>query len=223
MRRIVRMLGAVLGLAVSATSLKAQTDQSWQRKWYWGAQAGTFLFKTNTQTKLNFALFDAGGHWMITGKRSALYLAYDQVRFKNGTSAAISDPTAPGGVRLVTFTQARRIQTMLLAVPTDQQIQVYAGGGFAIQQVINANPQGPFGTPAEANAAAAAVNDVDTKAFVVFGGGVQYRKDRLAIFGQYQFTPGSKSFLITSATHALTGGVRYALTSSHEEVTSGQH
>jgi len=60
-----------------------------------------------------------------------------------------------------------------------------------------------------------------TGGFFLVMAGLQLRMGRkMALFGQYQFMPSGNNFLLTSEQHSLTFGLRYALTSAHEEVTT---
>jgi hypothetical protein len=213
------ILGA-LALLASVPPAYGQAE-AWQRKWYWGLEGGIFGYQTPLVTGTKFAP-SYGGHWMITGKRSALLIGFDQIKFPDSTQSAVVDASAVanGGVRLVTFSGARRIQATIYAVPTDKKLQVMLGGGFAIHQITDAQPVGPFASPQELANAESAVAAVDTKAFLVMAGALQYRLNRWAVFGSYNYMAGSKDFLITSSTHAITIGARYALTSAHEEVTT---
>ena len=220
MRRLLKVLLGVALVAVVAEPAWAQAD-SWQRKWYWGAQGGVMLFKTSTATGTSSAsALDIGGHWLITGKRSALYLGFDQLSFGNPTTTIINDNSAVGGQRTVTFSNGRRLQAGLYAIPSDKNLQIYLGGGFGINQITNAVASGTFATAAERQAAADVIDAQSTKAFAIISAGAQLRMKRLALFGTYQFMPSSKDFLITTEQHALTFGLRYALTSAHEDVTT---
>jgi len=213
------VLLAALGLtALSATPAAAQAD-AWQRKWFWGAQGGVFLYQTPTTTKREMAI-TAGGHWLITSKRSALLIGFDQVMFPDSSTSQIADPIVPSGLRQVNFTSGRRIQAMLYAIPSDGVLQVMLGGGFAIQQISNATPAGPFLTLAELTNANVIVANQDTRAFFVVSGGFQLRKGRWALFANYQFMPPAKNFLISSGQHAMMAGLRFALTTAHEDVTT---
>lgn len=207
MRRLAGfLLGGMLVVTVATPAFGQAT--AWQRKWYWGAQSGVFLYKDASGTQ---SAFDVGGHWLITGKRSALLVAFDQLIFPSNATAQITSGTATGAV---TFKNGRRLQAMLFAVPTDATLQIYLGGGFAIEQVTD-------GAPASGSALTQTqVDAVDSKAFAVLGGGFQLRFGRWALFGQYQYMPAASDFILTSEQHAITGGLRYALTSSHEEVTT---
>ena len=195
--------------------------EPWQRQWYWGAEGGVYGYETPLALGRKFAP-TVGGHWMITGKRSALFIGIDQVIFPASSQSAVVDPSAvaSGGIRLVNFSGLRRIQATIFAVPTDKKLQIMLGGGFAIHQITDAVPVGPFATTQELANATNAVAEVDTKAFMVLAGAVQYRMNRWAAFAMYNYMPSSKDFLITSNQHALSLGARYALTSAHEEVTT---
>jgi hypothetical protein len=180
-----------------------------------------FTYQSPLGTGRKYA-FTAGGHWMITGKRSALYMAFDQIIFPDSSQSAVQDASAAatGGVRPVTFSSGRRIQAEIFAIPMDSKIQVMMGGGFAIQQVTNAQAVGPFASLQESVNANNAVAQVDTKAFIVMAIGGQYRIGRWAVFANYNFMPSARDFLLTSSQHALSAGVRYSLTSAHDEVTT---
>lgn len=207
MRRLAGiLLGGLLVVTVAAPAFGQST--AWQRKWYWGAQSGAFLYKDATGTQ---SAFDVGGHWLITGRRSALLLAFDQVIFPTNASAQVTSGTASG---TVTFKNGRRLQAMLLAVPTDGGLQIYAGGGFAIEQITDGQPS------AGSALTQSQVDALDSKAFAVLGAGFQLRFGRWALFAQYQYMPAAADFILASEQHAFTGGLRYALSSAHEEVTT---
>src|SRR5687767_1791584 len=108
MRKLSIVLNAAVLVSVTASPALSQAD-AWQRKWYWGAQGGTVLFKTPTTLNTEIA-YDVGAHWLITGKRSALYVGFDQLFFPGGSTSAVFDASASGGVRLVDFTKGQRIQ-----------------------------------------------------------------------------------------------------------------
>ncbi len=167
MRGLSGLLGAVLFVSAGAAPLAAQAE-AWQGRWWWGGQASAFLYKTPAQTSNQVAI-DVGGHWLITGKRSALYMSFNQVIFESGAQSAIFDG---GGTRLVDFGNGRRIQAMLYAIPTDTKLQILAGGGFAIHQITDAVAQGPFASPQEQLSVESAISQFDTKAFAVLSAGV---------------------------------------------------
>ena len=205
-----------------ATPAFGQAD-TWQRKWYWGAEGGIYSYRDGLTSTRKFVPA-VGGHWLITGRRSALMIAFDQVLFKDSTQTAVADASAvtTGGIRLVNFTTLRRIQAEVFAVPMDGPLQIMLGGGFTIHQITNAQPVGPFATLQESQNAYGVVSDASTKAYVVYAVGAQYRISRLAVFALYNYMPSSSDFLITSDSHSLMAGIRYSLSNAHEDVTSNE-
>ena len=216
MRKIFGSVILVAVLATTLTSTATAQKRSWQHRWFWGASGGAYIFETATQG--TDAAATVGGHWMITGKRSALYLGFDQIIFSSNTTAAIPDATDPSGLRTVTFDSGRRIQALLYAIPSDTKLQIYLGAGFAIHQITDA--QAVAATVQEAQSFQSRIDDVSTKAFAILSGGFQLRSGRWALFGQYQYSPSSDDFLITSEQHAFSGGLRFSLTSAHEVIST---
>jgi hypothetical protein len=203
--------GVLLALVLSgaaAAPVDAQ-DRSWQNKWYWGAQGGTYLFTAGGATQTGFT---AGGHWFITAGRSGLYLAYDQILFDQINNHVISTG------QQINFGTAQRFQATIYAVPTDSKLQVILGGGFSIQRITDAELVSP---PTDANLLA--LDDAATKAFLVLSGGIQYRfHPRWGLYGQYQYQPASSEFVITSEHHTINLGIRYVLTHSDEAVSTAR-
>jgi len=209
----------ILFATVLFTSQLEGQAELWRHKWYWGAQGGVAMFNTptaaGTQTGMTF-----GGHWLITATRSALYVAFDQMTFGTNTTSAVIDATSPNGIRSVAFSNGRRLQAQAFVIPTDNILQVYIGGGFGIHQITDAAPLGTFNTIGEQDAVLRTIEAAGTKAFPILGGGAQYRMGKMALFGQYQFMPEGRSFLLSGVQHVFSAGVRYALTGSREEVTT---
>ncbi|HEV8511065.1 MAG TPA: outer membrane beta-barrel protein, partial [Gemmatimonadales bacterium] len=74
--------GEVQGsLGASYFFIPPQQGRGWNKnyQWYWGAQGGAFISKTNTQPLVYDPI--VGGHWLITARRTALYVAYEQAIF----------------------------------------------------------------------------------------------------------------------------------------------
>jgi hypothetical protein len=221
---MIRKTACVLALtSMALASSAAAQATSWQHKWYWGAQGGIMEFKTVDASGFETGwqnAYTVGGHWLITGTRSAFYAAFDQVIFQDTTNSAIVDASSPTGIRSVGFNKGRRVQAMLLIFPTDGYIQPYLGGGFGIHQLTDASPEGTFSTPQELDAALRTVDETSTKAFPILAGGLQMRFSKLALFGQAQYMPMGRNYLITSAQYVLSVGFRYAVSASREEVTA---
>jgi hypothetical protein len=217
MRRLSGFLVAVVFLGLFTTPAAAQ-DDAWQNKWYWGAQAGTYFYSTNLLS--NEMAIEVGGHWLITAERVGLHMGLSQVFYGSNTTAAIPDGTATG--QTVSFESGRRLLAEMYAFPMTGPLQIYAGGGFLINYVSDANPVGTFASPQQEQAVIQAIDEVSTKAFFTVTGGAQWRVGRWAVFGTYQFVPEGRDFLISSTQHSITGGLRYALAASNQDVTTNR-
>ena len=202
-RRLV-LVGPLM-LAGITSSASAQ-DLSWQNQWYWGVQGGAHVYSLGGGRVAP----TAGAHWFITAGRSALYLAYEQQFMQN----------LPQTIRTgqsVTFGAGQRFQASVYAVPSDSKLQVMLGGGFAINRITDAQLAGVLTSALDERQ----LDDAATKAFLILSGGWQYRTSlRTAIFGLYQYMPGSNDFVIRSAQHSFSLGIRYAVTHSQEVVST---
>ncbi len=205
MRSRCGILMVMVVLAGVATPALGQ-DRSWQNKWYWGTQGGAHGYGL---VSIRVAP-TAGGHWFITAGRSALYLAFDQQFFP---TVALRIPTG----QPIRFGRGQRFQATVYAVPTDSKFQVMLGGGFAISRITDARLTAPLASVLDQRH----LEDASTKAFLVLSAGWQYRAGlRWAIFGQYQYMPGSADFVISSNQHILNLGIRYVVTHAEEVVTT---
>jgi hypothetical protein len=162
---------------------------------------------------------------LITARRTALYLAYEQAMFLADAHAVIFDPNSANSsvgpaFRDVTFSDVRRILFGVIAYPSQKVIEPMAGGGFAIQQILNPQVDCPGCTLGEATEAADRVADASSKAFFWVLGGLQMNySSRFNIFAQYMLTSSSAEFLLDGNTHSLQAGVRYSLGTSKEGIT----
>lgn len=224
MKPLSRLALSALLLGIAARPVAAQgnsNDHSYQ--WYWGAQAGGLLYQTNAQGYF----FDPtiGGHWLITAKRSALYIGADEAFFLADARATIFDQNSATGLRDATFSRVRRLYIGVLAFPLQKRIEPFAGGGFVIMTIPDAVVD-CSGTTANSQcasvndqfAAQSLVDDAGSKAAGWVMGGVQINIGKLALFGQYMLTSAASGFLISGASHSIQGGVRYSLGSSKEGV-----
>jgi hypothetical protein len=190
----------------------------WTHKWYWGAQGGLLVFKTNFDS-YSFEP-TVGGHWLITGKKTALYVAYEQSFFLSERHATIVEPDGTVNPGNVTFKDARRIMAGVLAFPAQLRVEPFGGMGFAIVELLN-----PVASCSSCTSLAQAAQLQDeaenaaSKAFFWWMGGIDIKQGRLALYGHYILTSSAASFLIQGTTHTFQGGIRYALGSSKEGVT----
>jgi len=197
-----------------------------QYQWYWGAQGGAFISKTNTQPYVYDPII--GGHWLITARRTALYVAYEQALFLSDAQAVIFDPSSSGcslgtgPCRDVSFHDMRRIMFGVLAFPAQKVIEPFGGGGFAIMQVLNPAIDCSGGcTSSQFAEASDRVNELSSRAFFWLMGGLQINySSKLNVFAHYLLTSGASNFLLQSNTHTLQGGIRYSMGSAKEGVTT---
>lgn len=195
-----------------------------QYQWYWGAQGGAFIYKTNVQPLYYDPII--GGHWLITARRTALYVAYEQALFLTDANAVMLDPNSSAssvgpGFRDVTFHDMRRLMFGVLAFPAQKVIEPFAGGGFALMQVLNPTVDcSSCSTLSEAVEASDRAHDAASKAFFWVMGGLQINySTKLNVFAHYLITSSAAGFLIESNTHTLQGGIRYSLGTSKEGIT----
>jgi outer membrane protein with beta-barrel domain len=194
-----------------------------QYQWYWGAQGGAFVYKTNVQPLYYDPV--VGGHWLVTAKRTALYLAYEQAIFLTDANAVMFDPASSNssvgpGFRDVTFHDMRRLMFGVLAFPAQKVIEPFAGGGFALMQVLNPVADCQGCTLSEFVEADDRAHDAASRAFFWVMGGLQINySTKLNVFAHYILTSSAAGFLIESNTHTLQGGIRYSMGTSKEGIT----
>ncbi|MFN8651342.1 MAG: hypothetical protein U0133_05515 [Gemmatimonadales bacterium] len=216
-----RMLGRtamVLGLAclAQAPSLSAQSIIGFDSfKWYVGAQGGVTIFETTRQTR--GGIFTAGGHMLVTARRTGLLLSVEE-GIKKDQLSSYPDATALNGSRNVSFNDIRKYSVSILAFPFKTIAQPYLGIGFGILQTVKEYPTVAGLTPTQAEAVRSTAHQQGSSTFASFTGGVQIRVSQFAVFGQYQITTApSSGHLLTGPTHALTAGLRVSLGSSRED------
>jgi opacity protein-like surface antigen len=218
--------GDVQGNAgVSYFFIPPQQGRGWNKdyQWYWGAQGGAFISKTNTQPYVYDPI--VGGHWLITARRTALYVSYEQAIFLADAQAVIYDPGSSSssigpGFRDVTFHDMRRIMFGVLAYPAQKVIEPFGGGGFALMQVLNPTVDCSGCNLSQTVEATDRAHTASSKAFFWIMGGLQINySSKLNVFAHYLITSSAPGFLIEGNTHTMQGGIRYSLGSSKEGIT----
>jgi opacity protein-like surface antigen len=219
-RACVAVAIAVAVAAQPAAGQRRASDRSFQ--WYWGAQGGAFYYQTAAQPYYYDPI--VGGHWLITARRTALYLAYEQAVFLTPAVGAIFDPSAPScsvgtQCRDVEFSDMRRIMFGVVAFPLQKAIEPFAGGGFAMMQVLD--PIVDCSTcisSSEQFEAQERAEDASSKAFFWLMGGLQINVSKLSLFGHYVLTSSAAGFLIQGTTHSFQAGLRYSFGSAKEGI-----
>jgi hypothetical protein len=211
---------AALTLSLAAGALSAQGPVQGDFQWYVGGQAGVLIFRTPAQTR--GGIFTAGGHTLITARRTGLLLSVDE---GVGSSEASGYLDATGTFQSVTFNDVRKYSAMLMAFPLRSPAQPFIGVGVGILHAVNPQPTGVFGTPAEAAQAQQDAVDLGSTGFLSAVGGLQFKVGRFVAFGQYQLTSAqgnrtledqSSGRLFVGSTHTLTGGMRISFGSARE-------
>jgi len=203
---------ATLLMLASAAPLAAQI-QDWQYQWYWGAKGGLLSYQLPS-AKANHP--QVGAEWLITARRTALYVAYSSSLTKDGDTFT----TSTGTTVPVTFDAMQRIQVAILVLPWNGPIQPYVGGGFVIETLSNAAVNSTSPTTVQNQF----VDQNSSGGFALAMGGIQIRVGKLAVFGQAQFSPQGRGFMLPNGSASFEAGVRYAFLGSRESGTSAfQH
>lgn len=215
MRHFRWLMALALLATAGAAPLRAQTHD-WQYQWYWGAKGGvTSMSLPSSGTVFNPAF---GGEWMITARRTALYLSYALTA--TGHSDNFSNFTGVSGGVPIGFDAMGRIQIAVLVLPFNGKLQPYLGGGFVIETLSNAGAVGVL-APAVQTIVTRDLPGKSSGGFALLMGGVQLRMGKAALFGQVQVTPQGRAFLLSGSSVSLEFGLRYAVTGSREDdVTS---
>jgi len=215
---------AALTLCLGAASVSAQGPVQGDFQWYIGGQAGVLVFRTPSQTR--GGIFTAGGHTLITARRTGLLLSVEE-GIGSDEQSAYTD--ASGTLQDVTFNDIRKYSAVLMAFPIRSAAQPYLGVGFGWLHAVNPTPSGTFATPADIAQASQDARDLGSVGFATLVGGLQFKVGRLVAFGQYQLTSsqgdktlasGARGRLFVGPTHTFTGGLRVSLGSSREEIRS---
>jgi hypothetical protein len=197
-------IAALLAL-VSAAPLAAQVQEDWQNQWYWGAKGGLLSYSLPSG-KSNQP--QAGGEWLITSRRTALYVAYSTTFKRDGDTFTSSTGTSVPAV----FDALQRIQVAILVFPWSGYLQPYVGGGFVIETLSNAVVNST--TPSTVQTTYVSAHSSGGFALAMVG--LQLRVGKMAIFGQAQFSPQGRDFMLPSGSTSLEVGIRYAFLGARE-------
>jgi hypothetical protein len=201
-------------LALALAGPAAAQVQPWQYRWYWGGKGGLQLYSLPTVGNVRHPA--AGGEWMITGRRAALYVGYSTTFAQEGDNFSFS--TVQGTTVPVVWNGFQRIQLALLVFPTNGPIQPYAGGGFVIETLgnVQVDPTNSLSQP-QFLAASRFIQAHGSGGFALVMGGLQIRLGKAAIFGQAQLSPQGRDFILPNSATTLEFGVRYAFLGSRED------
>ena len=207
------VLGAALAACAFATPLAAQT-QDWQYRWFWGAKGGGLAYSLPTNGQVVRGQF--GGEWVITARRTALYVGYSQSLTSEVDTFRLQGVT--GGPFTISFDGMRRIQIGVIVFPTNASLQPYVGGGFVIETLTGALLAAGTTSTTIDNA----IQNASSGGFALVIAGLQLRMGRkMALYAHYQGSPQGRDFLLAGQSHSFEAGLRYAFLGAREDdVTS---
>lgn len=232
---------AVLALCLGAAQLPAQQAGSNKFQWYVGGHGGITSFRSPI-TGREF-IPTAGGHLLITARRTGLLLSVDQgfgSTQTTGTFFEIRDSTnnvIAAGQEIWNFKGIRRYSAMLVAYPVRiPNIQPYVGVGVGIAHTTT-NSQGPFSS-------GRVESELSSSGFAAGMAGLEFRLGPFSAFGQWQVTTKHGFHQISTVTrsdatgkmlekrvdfgewtqganHTLSGGLRFSLGNAKERTSGG--
>ena len=207
---------AALLPAVVAAQTVPQKARSFTDSWYWGAKGGVSMFGAATE---DISAPTVGGEWMITRTRVAMYVSVEQSFFE--TQGSVFDPTSVGSLRIVDIKDSRRYNMQLFAFPKQYgSFRPYAGLGFALITIREANPEGTFASPTSQDSVFTDVEDRSSRTTPVFTLGGQFDFQRAAVFVQASTMSTRNRYLINGRanTYLLEAGLRYNLVDAIEKL-----
>lgn len=242
MRILVKSLTLLVFGSLLASGVHAQAEGGTGAfKWYIGGHGGVTSFRTAIEGREVMPV--AGGHILITAKRTGLLLSVDQGFGSEQATATlyeIRDSTGnvvEFGSQNWTFDGIRRYSAILLAYPVrNENIQPFVGVGGGIAHTTG-NSQGPF---ANRNVE----DELSSTGFATAVAGLEFRVGPLSAFGQYQVTTRQGFNRVSNvvertatgtprstrvdygewtlgAHHTLTGGLRFSLGGTRETAKTG--
>jgi hypothetical protein len=210
------LLPAVAAAQAVPQQTVPQNARSFTDSWYWGAKGGISMFGSAAE---DISAPSVGAEWMITRTRIAMYVSIEQSFFD--TQGAVFDPTSVGSARIVDIKDSRRYNLQLFAFPKQYgAFRPYAGLGFALIMIRDAQPQGTFVTPGSQDTVFARVDDASSRTTPVFTLGGQYDWNRFGLFLQGSTMATRNRFLINGKanTYLLEGGLRYNVVDAIEKL-----
>jgi hypothetical protein len=195
----------------------AQAGRGFTDAWFWGVKAGGLTIADSAQHYKQAPI--AGIEWLITREHGGLYVSAGQAFFTQQT-LTFRDPTAPvdSGTRAISLKNLRKLDVAIMGFPGDHlRFHPYAGVGFSMGQIADAQPQGPFGNPDQAAFADSVISQHKVSFAPLLMGGIQMRLTSFSVFGQASLSPMHSDFLLANGrtyNFEYEVGVRYNFGSS---------
>jgi hypothetical protein len=209
--RALTIAASVVALPSLAT---AQHGRPFKDAWFWGVKAGGFTVAdtggSNTLAPM------VGAEWLITRTHGGLYVSAGQAFFNTETLAASGESNTT--LRAIKLNNLRKFDVALMAFPGEHdRWHPYAGAGFTLNAIADADGQPPFNTVDDLAFTQALIqqNKVSFSPFGILG--AQYRFTGISVFGQATFNPTQHNFLLYNGqafNFSMEFGVRYNVGSS---------
>ena len=217
------LLAALASLALAPATARAQEGRGFIDSWFWGAKAGVMTFWTSRVNHAPAPIF--GADMVITKRKTALYIAFDQAIFSENTTypvydsgsiSADSSSLVPVGNAEAKIENMRRVSAALMAFPIERgNLRPYVGIGFALNLIGKTTVTG--GATGDLQAESQHDYESSTSPSLILG--AQGTIGRVSAFGQGTLVPSQTKFMISGhASFILEGGVRINVGSSREGV-----
>jgi hypothetical protein len=217
MRTIRALTIATAIIAMLPTLAAAQAGRNFKDAWFWGIKAGGISLADSSTSYKQAPM--AGVDWLITRTHGGLYISGAQSFFSR-QAFTLRDPVAgtDSGVRVIDLKNMRKLDMAIMGFPGEHlRFHPYVGVGFSLNQVAEAEPQGPFGNTGQLTSAEQVIQDQKTAFSPLLIVGGQYRMTRFSVFGQATLSPVNTSFLLYNGKPYSIGyefGLRYNVGSS---------
>lgn len=213
--RILRALTIAASVVALPSLATAQQGRPFKDAWFWGVKAGGFTL-ADTSGSNTFAPM-VGAEWLITRTHGGLYISAGQAFF-NSETLAMSSESNTSTLRVIRLNNLRKFDVALMAFPGEHnRWHPYAGAGFTLQAIADADGAPPFNTVDDLAFTQALIqqNKVSFSPFGILG--AQYRFTGISVFGQATVNPTQHNFLLYNGqafNSSLEFGVRYNVGSS---------
>src|SRR5215510_3930840 len=158
MRTIRALTIAAAVVTALPTVAGAQRSRGFTNSWFWGVKAGGYTIADSGQKYTQAPA--VGVEWLITRTHGGLYISGSQTFFSQHTFTLRDPATLDSGLRPIKIKNMRRLDMALVGFPGDHiKWHPYVGGGFSLQQVSQATPEGIFFNEDQFNVATAVINE----------------------------------------------------------------
>jgi hypothetical protein len=194
--RTIRALTIAAAVVVALPTIAAaQRGSGFQDSWFWGVKAGGLTFADSTGAYRQAPL--AGVEWLITRTHGGLYVSAGQAFLTSQRLLARDPNSADSGFRAVNLKNLRRLDVAMVGFPGEHlNLHPYVGLGFTLNEVSDADAQGPFGNSDQSAFAAQTIQSQKTAFSPMLMAGAQWRAKWFSVFGQGSISPAQSNFIL---------------------------